>query len=56
MLPQENPRQYYTTSLYSYNTPDFSLSPVSFDSYEAAREILSDERLSTQVNSDRAGN
>lgn len=49
MLPQENPRRYYDASLYSFNTPDFTLHPVSFDAYAAAREILSDERHATVV-------
>lgn len=49
MLPQENPRRYYDASLYSFNTPDFTLHPVNFDAYAAAQEILSDERHATVV-------
>ena len=49
LLPQENPRHYDDASLYSFNTPDFTLHPVSFDAYEAAREILSDQRIVTTV-------
>ncbi|MGX8696305.1 MAG: hypothetical protein ACSW8D_07975, partial [Prevotella sp.] len=49
LLPQEQPRRYYDTSLYSFNTPDFTLRPVDFDAYAAAREISSDQRVTTEV-------
>ena len=49
LLPQENPRHYYDMSIYSFNTPDFTLHPVTFDSHSAAREILSPERILTEV-------
>ncbi len=51
MLPQEKPRRYYDASLYSFNTPDFTLSPVSFDSHAAAGEIMSGNRVATKVRS-----
>ena len=49
LLPQEQPRRYYDASLYSFNTPDFTLRPVDFDDHAAAREILSDRRDTTVV-------
>jgi len=49
LLPQQNPRRYYDASLYSFNTPDFTLRPVDFDDHAAAREIRSDQRTPTSV-------
>ena len=49
LLPQERPRHYYDATLYSFNTPDFTLRPVAFDAHAATREILSDQRVSTSV-------
>lgn len=49
MLPQRNPQEYYSESLYSFNTPDFTRRKVDFDAYRAGREILSDHRVATKV-------
>ena len=49
LLPQKNPKEYYTTSIYSFNTPDFTSRPVELDSREAARQISSDKRIETKV-------
>ena len=49
MLPQRNPQEYYSESIYSFNTPDFTKAKVDFDSYLAGYEILSDERTETKV-------
>ena len=49
MLPQRHPYDYYSKLLYSYNTPDFTKTKVEFDAYNAAHEILSDERVETQA-------
>ena len=49
LLPQKNPKEYYTTSIYSFNTPDFTSRPVELDSREAARQISSDKRIETNV-------
>lgn len=49
MLPQENPQEYYTQSLYSFNTPDFTKTKVDFNSRAAVDAILSDERIATRV-------
>ena len=48
-LPQENPLKYYDETLYSFNTPDFTKSKVSFDNLSAYREIASDIRTETKV-------
>ena len=53
LLPQRHPSDYYSTSLYSYNTPDFTKSKVDFDAYHAAREIMSDKRVGTNVRSEQ---
>lgn len=49
LLPQKNPEEYYSQSLYSFNTPDFTKTKVDFDSREAVDAILSDERIPTKV-------
>ena len=49
MLPQRNPKECYSESLYSFNVPDFTKTKVEFDAYEAGREILSDKRVETKV-------
>ena len=49
MLPQRNPQEYYSESIYSFNTPDFTKSKVDFDAYNAGREITSDHRIETKV-------
>ena len=49
MLPQRNPKAYYSESIYSFNVPDFTKSKVDFDAYEAGLEIASDKRIETKV-------
>lgn len=49
LLPQRNPWHYYDSSVYSFNTPDFTKSPVDFDANAAASEITSDQRIETIV-------
>lgn len=49
MLPQRNPKRYYDATLYSYNVPDFTKSPVRFDARSAAQQIASDERRKIDV-------
>ena len=49
LLPQKNPEEYYSRSLYSFNTPDFTKTKVDFDSRAAVGAILSDERVPTKV-------
>ena len=52
MLPQRNPKEYYSESIYSFNTPDFTKRKVDFDAYHAGLEILSDKRIETTVRRD----
>ncbi len=49
LLPQRNPKEYYSKSLYSFNTPDFTKAKVKFDAYNAGIEIASDKRTETKV-------
>lgn len=49
LLPQRNPAEYYDALIDSYNTPDFTARKVEFDTRSAAREISSDERITTKV-------
>ncbi len=48
MLPQRHPLEYYTESIYSFNTPDFTKAKVDFDAYNAGLEISSDQRTVTK--------
>ncbi len=45
LLPQKNPLEYYSSSLYSFNTPDFTKTKVPFDTSAAVTAILSDQRI-----------
>ena len=47
MLPQRNPKQYYRQLLYSYNTPDFTSRPVNTDARRMSRDIMDEQRIST---------
>lgn len=49
MLPQRNPQEYYSESIFSFNVPDFTKAKVDFDAYEAGIEITSDKRTETKV-------
>ncbi len=49
LLPQRNPWAYYDETLYSFNTPDFTRTKVEFDHRGAAKAIMSDQRVNTQV-------
>lgn len=49
LLPQKNPQEYYTESIYSFNTPDFTSKPVEIDSRHIANEIMSGKRVDTKV-------
>ena len=44
LLPQENPEEYYASSLYSYNVPDFVNAPVKMDTRKARKGIESQHR------------
>lgn len=49
LLPQENPWEYYDESVYSYNIPDFTKTPVDFDARSASNEIMSNKRTKIKV-------
>ena len=49
LLPQRNPWLYYDRQLNSYNTPDFTLQPVRLNARKAAGDILSSERVATEI-------
>ena len=48
ILPQRNPKKYYSESLYSYNIPDFSSRPIDARARELGRQIESDKRVNTK--------
>lgn len=48
MLPQRNPKEFYTQLTESYNTPDFTVKSVKFDSELAVKQALSDFRNSVK--------
>ncbi|MDY4175549.1 MAG: hypothetical protein SOY07_09705 [Bacteroidales bacterium] len=49
LLPQREPRSFYTHSLHSYNTPDFTTTKVTLDPRAAHRELFSDERIQVTI-------
>ena len=49
LLPQRNPRQYYRQSLFSFNTPDFTVRPVKTNLRQMGRLIESNRRSATTV-------
>lgn len=49
LLPQEDPKGYYSGSVYSFNTPDFTSQPVKLDSRSVAMEIESGKRVKIRV-------
>lgn len=49
LLPQRHPKEYYRNSMYSFNTPDFTLTEVDFDAQAAGREIRSRNRIDTHM-------
>lgn len=49
LLPQRNPKEYYTESLHSYNVPDFTCKKVKLNIRAAQEEIFSDERIQVTI-------
>ena len=49
LLPQRNPQEYYSESIFSFNVPDFTKTKVDFDAYQAGVEIASDQRIETKI-------
>ena len=50
LLPQRNPKKYYTQTVYSFNTPDFTSRSVKANGRKMGRNIESDQRTNTTVN------
>ena len=50
LLPQRNPKKYYTQTVYSFNTPDFTTRSVKANGRKMGRNIESDQRTNTTVN------
>ena len=44
LLPQRNPKKYYSALFDAYNVPDFTKVKVEFDIHEAQRQLFSSER------------
>jgi len=44
LLPQKNPAEYYHTTDYSFNVPDFTDKKVKFEQKNVYKEVFSDER------------
>lgn len=49
LLPQRNPKKYYSGSVYSFNTPDFTSKPVNLDSRKVSSAIMDDKRVEIRV-------
>ncbi len=49
LLPQRNPKRFYTQSLFSYNTPDFTERPTDNDSQAQLKALESGERTATKM-------
>ena len=47
LMPQQNPKEYYRQSLYSYNTPDFTSRPVTTRAEELSGLLNGKERAET---------
>ena len=50
MLPQRNPRRFYRERFFSFNVPDFVISPTKFDTYNACRMINDESRIRFGIN------
>ena len=49
LLPQQDPKHYYRSLLYSYNTPDFTIRRVETDAKALIKQLESDQRTTTQT-------
>lgn len=45
LLPQKNPKRYYSETRYSFNVPDFTSKPVELDTREAYNLVFNEEKL-----------
>ncbi len=44
LLPQENPSEYYSSTTYSFNVPDFTVKKVDIDYHGVAGRLMKEER------------
>lgn len=49
LLPQENPWEYYHSSVYSYNVPDFTSVKVEFDVHGAYEEVFGNQLIPVTI-------
>ena len=49
MLPQRNPRRFYSNRFFSFNVPDFIIGPTDFDGRKASRLITNEYRKNMDV-------
>jgi len=49
MLPQKDPKSYYSSSLFSFNTPDFASTPIKPDVIDLGKRIEDKKRIDTRV-------
>lgn len=49
LLPQRNPKKFYSTDMYSYNVPDFTSERVMMEASKTADALMSDEREQIKV-------
>ena len=47
LLPQKNPLEYYSTTTYSFNIPDFTTKKVDIDYHSIGNKLMSNERIMT---------
>ena len=48
-LPQRNPQEYDAETIWSFNTPEFAIAPISLDRETLYRQILSEQRKKTKA-------
>ena len=49
LLPQRNPKKYYSSLFDAYNVPDFTKTKVSVDTRELQRQVTSGERVKVKI-------
>ena len=49
LLPQRNPRKYYSEMIDAYNCPDFTKTKVEFDAHEAYRQVFDNKRERVKI-------
>ena len=49
LLPQRNPRKYYSEMMDAYNVPDFTKTKVDFDAHEAYGQVFDNKRIKVKI-------